>query len=175
MANEQNVRNGIARIAHSAATAGSPGNTRFSRKSGKAGCHASGLSADILPPRVPRLAHKAGRRVSPKPGIPTPRQPRPERPSAPTRRKKAIRSPHFPVLPPCGEILCGRKFPSLRQATNFFAERNSILCAQKRRIWRRNVSYRHFHGFHFNNCPFFRHSSVRPRIKGIREKLSFCQ
>ena len=88
---------------------------------------------------------------------------------------KGVRSPDFPAFQPSGKSLCGKKFIALRQEINFFQQRISFLCAQKRRKIRRNVRIRHFSGFVFNNWRFFRFFFGTGDFAGMSVLLSFCK
>ena len=67
------------------------------------------------------------------------------------QKGKAVRSPVFPRFPHSRRFLCGKKFSSLRQERNFFAQRNPVFAARKRPPRRRNVPYGQFSRLLFNN------------------------
>ena len=70
--------------------------------------------------------------------------------------------------------LCGKKIPSLLKEENFFQQRNSILCGQKREGVPGNALYEHFPGLLFN----IRHAQTRPPQFGQESKRrkyrAFC-
>ena len=93
--------------------------------------------------------------------------------TASNQKKKAARSPVFPRFPHSREILCGKKFASLRQERNFFQQRNPVFAARKRPPGRRNVPYGQFPRPFFNTSPPI--SALPPRRMDAESggKLSF--
>ena len=121
-------------------------------------------------------------------GMPCGRTPPPRRPvrgkagkrtdgfctrEASNQEENAARSPVFPRFPHSRKRLCGKKFASLRQETNFFQQRNSIFAAQKRPPGRRNAPYGRFSRPFLCTDAINRVSTVPLHGRGIRGKPSF--
>ena len=92
--------------------------------------------------------------------------------TASNQKEKAVRSPVFPRFPHSREFLCGKKFASLRQETNFFQQRNPVFAAQKRPPGRRNVPYGRFSRPFLCTDAINRVSTVPLHGRGIRGKPS---